>query len=278
MVAPPDNDVLWARSLHYSHSGSPGLIGVSVGVRHGEVLAVTGPRGSGKTTLLRCLSGQLVPEQGEVWFNSVPVHTMGAVARERLRRDRFGWIGPEPGLLPELKVWENAALPLLLSGASHRAAKRAACEWLDRLDIGGFARKRPGALTRAEAQRVALARALVGEPSVIFADEPTAPLHRAEQATLLRTLTTAARSHEITVLLATHDERTAEVADRRVALLDGRPATSAGRAADSAPPKGAGADTDADAQPGTDTDTDAGTAALGLPDEAEGQGACSLSA
>ncbi|WP_330332893.1 ATP-binding cassette domain-containing protein [Streptomyces sp. NBC_00536] len=256
MVAPPDNDVLWARSLHYSHSGSPGLIGVSVGVRQGEVLALTGPRGSGKTTLLRCLSGQLVPEQGEVWFDGVPVHTMGALARERLRRDRFGWIGPEPGLLPELKVWENAALPLLLSGATHRAAKHAACEWLDRLDIGGFARKRPGALTRAESQRVALARALVGEPAVIFADEPTAPLHRAEQATLLRTLTTAARSHGITVLLATHDERTAAIADRRVDLLDGRPAGG----------------TDAEA------DIGAGAAEPVTPTEAEGQGACSLSA
>ncbi|WP_371618132.1 ABC transporter ATP-binding protein [Streptomyces sp. NBC_00454] len=225
--APPQDDVLWARSLHYSHSGSPGLIGVSIGVRAGEILAVTGPRGSGKTTLLRCLSGQLLPEQGEVWFNSVPVHTMGALARERLRRDRFGWIGPEPQLLPELRVWENAALPLLIAGASHRSAKRAACEWLDRLDIGAFARKRPGALNRAESQRVALARALASEPAVIFADEPTAPLHRAECALLLRTLTTAARSHRITVVLATHDEETAAVADRRVALLDGRPASAA---------------------------------------------------
>ncbi|MFD3870633.1 ABC transporter ATP-binding protein [Streptomyces sp. NPDC058623] len=226
-TAPPDNDVLWARSLHYSHSGSPGLIGVSVEVRQGEILAVTGPRGSGKTTLLRCLSGQLVPEQGEVWFNSVPVHTMGALTRERLRRDRFAWIGPEPQLLPELKAWENVALPLLLAGAPHRAAKHAACEWLERLDIGAFARKRPGALTRAESQRVALARALVAGPTVLFADEPTAPLHRAERSLLLRTLTTAARSHGITVLLATHDEETAAAADRTTALLDGRPASAA---------------------------------------------------
>ncbi|MGW6409906.1 ABC transporter ATP-binding protein [Streptomyces vinaceus] len=255
--APPDNDVLWARSVHYSHGGSPGLIGVSVGVRQGEVLALTGPRGSGKTTLLRCLSGHLVPEQGEIWFNSVPVHTMGAVARERLRRDRFGWIGPDPQLLPELKVWENAALPLLVAGASHRAAKAAACEWLDRLDIGAFARKRPGALTRAESQRVALARALVKEPSVVFADEPTAPLHRAERALLLRTLTTAARSHGITVLLATHDEESAAVADRRVELLDGRPAAAAAAVGGALGANGADGPSD---------------------ETTEGQAACSLSA
>ncbi|MFD3803666.1 ABC transporter ATP-binding protein [Streptomyces sp. NPDC058619] len=263
MVAPPDNDVLWARSLHYSHSGSPGLIGVSIGVGQGEILAVTGPRGSGKTTLLRCLSGQLPPEQGEVWFNSVPVHTLGDAARERLRRDRFGWIGPEPELLPELKVWENAALPLLLAGASHRTAKHAACAWLERLDIGAFARKRPCALTRAECQRVALARALVNQPAVLFADEPTAPLHRAERTLLLRTLTTAARSHEITVLLATHDEETAAAADRRVALLDGRSAAAA-EAADAAARATAAAAPDSPGSPAADTTED--------------QAACSLSA
>ncbi|MFD9423148.1 MULTISPECIES: ABC transporter ATP-binding protein [unclassified Streptomyces] len=222
MVAPPDNDVIWARSLHHSHNGSPGLGGVSLGIRDGEVLAVTGPRGSGKSTLLRCLSGQLVPQQGEVWFNSVPVHTMGPRLRERLRRDRFGWIASDPQLVPELTTWENAALPLLLRGVPHRAAKKTALEWLDRLDIGVVAKKRPHALLQAQRQRISVARALAASPSVIFADEPTATLHRADRTQLLRTLTTAARSHGITVVLATHDIEIAHLADRIVPLLDGR--------------------------------------------------------
>ncbi|MFD3653084.1 ABC transporter ATP-binding protein [Streptomyces sp. NPDC058620] len=222
MVAPPDNDVIWARSLHHSHNGSPALGGVSVGIRDGEILAVTGPRGSGKTTLLHCLSGQLVPQEGEVWFNSVPVHTMGPRLREQLRRERFAWIAPEPQLVPELTTWENAALPLLLRGTSHRAAKKAALEWLERLDIATFAKKRPHALLQAQRQRVSVARALTASPSVIFADEPTATLHRADRTQLLRTLTTAARSHGITVVLATHDVEVAALADRAVALLDGR--------------------------------------------------------
>ncbi|MEV0012302.1 ATP-binding cassette domain-containing protein [Streptomyces sp. NPDC051840] len=222
MVAPPDNDVIWARSLHHSHNGSPGLGGVSLGVRDGEILAVAGPRGCGKTTLLHCLSGQLVPEQGEVWFNSVPVHTMGPRLREQLRRDRFGWIAAEPQLVPELSTWENAALPLLLRGVSHRAAKKAATEWLERLDIGPLARKRPHALLQSQRQRVSVARALAASPSVIFADEPTATLHHAERSQLLRTLTTAARSHGITVVLATHDAEVASLADRVVGMLDGR--------------------------------------------------------
>ncbi|MFD9792410.1 ABC transporter ATP-binding protein [Streptomyces sp. NPDC059070] len=222
MVAPPDNDVLWGRSLHHAHGGSPALTGVSLEIREGEILAVAGPRGSGKTTLLRALSGQLVPDQGEVWFNSAPVHTLGALARERLRRDRFGWIDPQPTLVPELNAWENAALPLLLRGIAHRPAKKAALEWLERLDIGACARKRPHALLQAQRQRVAIARALVTAPAVLFADEPTATLHSADGAQVLRTLTAAARSHAITTVLATHDAQVAALADRTVRLLDGR--------------------------------------------------------
>ncbi|MGC3001899.1 ABC transporter ATP-binding protein [Streptomyces sp. G35A] len=223
MVAPPDNDVLWARALHYRHDdGSPGLSGVSLGVRESEILAVGGPRGSGKTTLLRCLSGLVPVRSGEVWFNSVPVHTMSTVTRERLRRERFGWVDPEPVLVPELTVWENAALPLMLRGTGRRRAKTAALEWLERLDIGNKARKHPQELVQSERQRVCIARALAPAPTVLFADDPTAPLHRADRRHVLRTLTTAARSHGITVVLATADPDTAALADRTVSLLDGR--------------------------------------------------------
>lgn len=220
-MAPPD-DVLWAHGLHHAHDGSPALLGVSLGVKEGEILAVAGPRGCGKTTLLSCLSGQLVPDRGQVWFNSVPVHAMPGASRERLRRDRFGWVGDCPQLVPELTAWENAALPLLLAGTGHRAARRAAQEWLDRLDAGACARERPAALAQAQRQRVAIARALVHCPAVLFADEPTAPLHQADRAQVLRTLTTAGRSHGITVILATHDPEVATLADRTLTLVDGR--------------------------------------------------------
>jgi putative ABC transport system ATP-binding protein len=222
MEAPPDNDVLWARALRHSYQGSPALLGVSVNVRAGEILALVGPRGSGKSTLLRCLSGQLVPDEGEVWFNSGPVHTLPEPARERLRRDRFGWIGADPQLLPELNVWENAALPLLLRGESSRTARAAAREWLDRLDIGDIARRRPTGLPAAKRQRVAVARALVTAPAVVFADEPTAPLHHNDRSHVLRTLTSAARTHGITVVLATSDPDIADHADRVIPFVDGR--------------------------------------------------------
>jgi putative ABC transport system ATP-binding protein len=223
MVAPPDNDLLWARALRHSYQDSPALLGVSINVRGGEILAVLGPRGSGKSTLLRCLSGQIVPDDGEVWFNSAPVHTLPETARDQLRLSRFGWIGSGAELLPELTAWENAALPLLMRGDSHRTARATAREWLERLDIGSVARKRPADLLQAQRQRIAVARALVGKPSVVFADEPTAALHRADRVHVLRTLASAARSHGITVVLATSDPEIAAHADRTMALIDGRP-------------------------------------------------------
>lgn len=165
MDVPPENEVLWARALHYTHDdGSPALGGVSLGVAQGEILAVSGPSGSGKTTLLRCLSGMTRVRRGEVWFNSVPLHSLGPLARERLRRDRFGWVDPAPVLVPELNVWENTALPLMLRGTSRRRAKAAALEWLERLDVGDLARMRPHRLRQAERQRVCIARALAPSP------------------------------------------------------------------------------------------------------------------
>ncbi|GAA1175579.1 putative ABC transport system ATP-binding protein [Kitasatospora gansuensis] len=221
-AAPPDNDVLWARGIVKSHHGTPALRGISIGVREGEVLAVTGPRGSGKSTLLGCLSALLPVDEGEVWFNSAPVHTLNRTGRERLRRDRFGFVGSEPHLVPELTARENVALPLLLSGAGHKAAYTAAAEWLERLDVADHAKRRPAELIQSQRQRIAVARALAPLPSVVFADDPTAPLHREAKDQVLRILASAARSHQLTLVLATHDPELVKYADRTVALLDGR--------------------------------------------------------
>lgn len=221
-VAPPDNDVLWARDLHYAYRGSPGLLGASLTLRGGEIAVVTGPRGSGKTTLLNCLSGLTLPETGEVWFEDVPMHSLAPAARARLRRDRFGWVGDTPQLMPELTAWENAALPLLLAGSGHRAARRAALAWLERLEVADCAGRRPAALLQSQRQRVAIARALAHRPSVMFADEPTAPLHQEDHAHVLRTLTNAARSHRISVVLTSTESPAAALADRTVTLVDGR--------------------------------------------------------
>lgn len=287
MVAPPDNDVLQARGLYHAHGGTTALTDVSLDVREGEILAVTGPRGCGKTTLLSCLAGHLAPERGELWFHGAPVHTLSPRGRERLRLDHFGWIDTEPQLVAELTAWENAALPLLLRGVGHREARRTAEEWLDRLDVSPCARRRPAKLDQSQRQRVAIARALATDPQVVFADEPTAPLHRADGAQVLRTLTNAARSHRFTVVLATHEPEAAVLADRTVALLDGRrvasapDAKSAGEKAGE-PAGAAASQTAAETTAETTGETAAESAgeassAGSTPPEEESRAACSLS-
>lgn len=240
----PAADVLRAVGLIKVHDGTPALRGAHLGVRAGEVLAVTGARGSGKTTLLGCLSGLLPVDAGEVWFNDTAVHTLGRSARERLRREHFGYVGPEPLLVPELTARENVALPLLLAGAGHRKAYKAAKEWLERLDVADCARLRPADLVQAQRQRIAVARALAPLPHVVFADDPTAPLHHGAREQVMRILTAAARSHRITLVLATHDPELATYADRSVALVDGRTGPPAGPGAGPGPapaPEAAGA-------------------------------------
>ncbi|WP_377269192.1 ABC transporter ATP-binding protein [Peterkaempfera sp. SMS 1(5)a] len=232
--------MLRASGVVKSHDGTPALRGVSLAVRKGEVLAVTGPRGSGKTTLLGCLSGQLPVDEGEVWFNDLPLHTLSRADRERLRREQFGWVGSQPDLIPELTAAENVALPLLLAGTGRKAARIAAAEWLERLDVADCARRRPAELIQSQRQRIAVARALAPMPAVVFADDPVAPLHRANQEQVLRVLTTAARSHGLTMVLALHEPAQARHADRTVALLDGQAPAPADPAAKPAP----AADTD----------------------------------
>ena len=224
-VAPPDNDVLWARALVKAHQGTPALRSASIGVREGEILAVTGPSGCGKSTLLDCLSGLTCADEGEIWFNSAPVHTLGRTSRERLRRERFGYVGPEPQLVPELTAAENVALSSLLAGICRKEAVVSAAEWLERLDVADCAKRRPAELRQEQRQRIAVARALAHGPTVVFADEPTAPLYREAQDQVLRMLVTASRSHGITLVLATHDPSVARYADRVAVMTDGRLAT-----------------------------------------------------
>ncbi|GJF34915.1 ABC transporter ATP-binding protein [Kitasatospora sp. NE20-6] len=220
-AAPPDNDVLWARGIVKSHHGTPALRGVSLGVREGEVLAVTGTRGSGKSTLLGCLSARLPVDEGELWFNGTPVHDLTPARRERLRLRHFGHVGSEPHLVPELTARENVALPLLLAGTGRKTAYTAAAEWLDRLDVADCAALRPAELRQNQRQRIAVARALAPLPPVVLADDPGAPLHREEREQVLRILASAARSHRLTLVLATHDPEPAGQADRTLTLVDG---------------------------------------------------------
>jgi putative ABC transport system ATP-binding protein len=213
--------ILEARDVVKSFGQTPALRGATIAVRPGEILAVMGPSGSGKSTLLHCLAGILIPDQGEVWFAGQRLDTLRESRRSELRRDKFGFVFQSGQLVPELTAEENVALPLLLAGTRRAAALGEAGTWFDRLNLRGLERHRSGELSGGQAQRVALARGLVGQPEVLFADEPTGSLDSVSGELVMSLMTKAARQQGTTVILVTHDARVAAYADREVIVRDG---------------------------------------------------------
>jgi putative ABC transport system ATP-binding protein len=222
--------IIEARDVVKSFGPTPALRGATLTVEQGEILAVMGPSGSGKSTLLHCLAGILVPDQGEVWFGGQRLDTLGESRRSDLRRDRFGFVFQSGQLVPELTAEENVALPLLLSGTRRTPALAEARPWFGRLGLDGLEHRRSGELSGGQAQRVALARGLVGQPEVLFADEPTGSLDSLSGEQVMNLLTAAVRDQGTTVILVTHDARVAAYADREVIVRDGKVSSLTGAA------------------------------------------------
>ena len=214
--------LLTGRDLALTFGSTPALRGADLSVQPGEMVAVMGSSGSGKSTLLHCLAGILVPDSGEVRYRDRTISSASDEERSALRRGDFGFVFQFGQLVPELTVRENVAVPLRLAGVGRRKADEKAREWLERLEIAELADLRPGEVSGGQSQRAALARALVGDPSVIFADEPTGALDSEGGEHVMKLLSEAARQAGAAVLLVTHEARVAAYADREVVIRDGR--------------------------------------------------------
>ena len=177
-------------------------------------------RGAG-LALLHCLAGVLQPDSGVVSFRGTRLDSLATDERTRLRRISFGLVLQFGQLVPELTALENVALPLLLEGRRRSEAAAAATQWLERLEVGSLADARPTGMSGGESQRVAIARALVTSPDVVFADEPTGALDTVTGDLALDVLVKATRETQAALVLVTHDNRVAAVADREVVLRDG---------------------------------------------------------
>ncbi|MFJ8186566.1 ABC transporter ATP-binding protein [Streptomyces sp. NPDC096105] len=213
--------ILEARDVVKTYGNTPAVRGISLGVREGEIVAVTGPSGCGKSTLLHVMAGILTPETGSVHYGDTRVDTCGESRRSVLRRTEFGVLFQFGQLVADLSAVENAALPLLLGGTGRRPAEEAARKWLERLGVAEMADRLPGEMSGGQQQRVALARALVTDPKILFADEPTGALDTLAGEVVLRHMVEAARSRRMSVVIVTHDARVAAYADREVRLRDG---------------------------------------------------------
>ncbi len=223
---------LVAVDLHKSYRKGnysvPVLRGVDLSVRRGEFLAIVGQSGSGKSTLLHVLGTLDSPDQGEVCFDGQRIDRLSRSDRDHLRNRYFGMIFQFYHLLPELTTLENVLAPLMITETvwgffrRRKQHKAAALHLLEMVGLGHRLRHLPSELSGGEMQRAAIARALVTQPQLLLADEPTGNLDHDTGQEILDILCSLNRQQSLTIVMVTHDQSIAKLADRVVRLADGR--------------------------------------------------------
>lgn len=227
------NTILSARGVRKTYrTGAQtveALRGVDVDVAAGELVMVMGPSGNGKTTMLNCLSGLDDIDSGTVIVDGRDIHALPDARRTEHRARRMGFVFQSFNLIPVLTAAENVELPLLVTGTRARVSRDRARAALARVGLGQRADHRPAELSGGEQQRVAIARALVGEPALVWADEPTGNLDSQTAGAVLDLLLEVHGTGQ-TLVIVTHDrgigalgQRLLRVQDGRI-VADGRPA------------------------------------------------------
>ena len=197
------------------------LKGVNLTVERGEFVAITGPSGSGKSTLMNILSFLDRPTEGRYLFLGEDVSTLGHDRLAAYRNQHIGFVFQGFNLLPRFSAIENVAIPLIYRGVRPMERRERAAALLDAIGLGDRLHHHPPQLSGGEQQRVAIARAMVGNPSLVFADEPTGALdsEKGEQIlALFQRLNNLGR----TIILITHDPSVARHAKRVISLRDGQ--------------------------------------------------------
>ena len=198
------------------------LDGVSLAIARGTFTAVVGPSGAGKSTLLHIAGGLDRPTSGRVLLEGSSLAELSDRERTLVRRRRVGFVFQFFNLLPNLVLWQNIALPLLIDGVSPAEARERAGRLAASLGVAHRMEAPTSSLSGGEMQRTALARALVNDPALVLADEPTGNLDRRTGQEVMRLLREAVDAHGRTLVTVTHDPTVASLADRTIEIVDGR--------------------------------------------------------
>ena len=197
------------------------LSDVNLAIERGSLVAVMGPSGSGKSTLLTIAGSLEEPTSGEVLIDGAALSLMSRNDKARLRRRTVGYVFQDFNLLAGLTALENVSLPLELDGLSAKKAHVAGIAALGELALADRATHYPDELSGGERQRVAIARAIVGERSLLLADEPSGALDSVNSEAVMRMILAACR-RGVAAMVVTHDAQLASWADRVVFIRDGR--------------------------------------------------------
>jgi putative ABC transport system ATP-binding protein len=199
-----------------------GLDHVSLEIGEGSFICLSGPSGSGKTTLLNAIGGLDSLDSGEITIDDQRVDLLGKAALADLRLHSIGFVFQAYNLIPVLSARENIEFVMQVQGVSAKERKLRSMKILQEVGLEGMEDRRPAQLSGGQQQRVAVARAIVSQPKLVLADEPTANLDSHSMERLMRQFRELNRSHRVTFLIATHDLRVMEWADRRISMEDGR--------------------------------------------------------
>lgn len=205
--------------------GTPPVVAlqeVTLDIARGEFVAITGPSGSGKSTLLNLLGGLDHPSSGQVIVDGTHLERADDKELTLYRRTKLGIVFQFFNLLPSMSVAENVELPLLLCGEPAGRARQRALEMLDQVGMAARVLHFPHQLSGGEMQRCAIARALVHGPSLLLADEPTGNLDSGNASQVLEVMAKIASRRTATVIMVTHSDDVAALADRRIRMTDGR--------------------------------------------------------
>lgn len=197
------------------------LKGISLEVNEKEVVSIVGASGAGKTTLLQIMGTLSKQDSGNVTINGQDTAIMSSNQLARFRNSNIGFVFQFHQLLPEFTALENVCIPGFIAKKSRNSVEKKATELLDYLGLSARMDHKPGELSGGEQQRVAVARSLINDPAVILADEPSGNLDTENKSELHRLFFQLRDEFSKTLVIVTHDNSLAEMADRKIVMKDG---------------------------------------------------------